>query len=64
MAGGIEAGLMRQRVTLIRPTTVTDSFGQCSWHMDRCCRRVGRKWSNGGGGTSLTANRTLNHLPA
>jgi SPP1 family predicted phage head-tail adaptor len=57
MAGGIEAGLLRQRVTLMRPTTVTDSFGQST----RTWTDIATVWAqvvNNGGGTSLTANRT------
>lgn len=57
MAGGIEAGAMRQRVTLKRPTVVTDAFGQST----RTWTDVATVWAqvvNNGGGTSLTASRT------
>ena len=52
---GIPSGTLRQRVTLLKPQTLPDTFGQPLrvWH------KVGTCWAEltgGGGGTTLTVN--------
>lgn len=60
---GIEAGLLKERVTLLKPVITHDEYGQQKWDF----LKVGPVWAQvvgGGGGTSVAVNHvsiTYNH---
>lgn len=57
MAGGIAAGMLQQKITLLRPVEAADGFGQ----MIRTWETVGDCWASfigSGGGTSVSVNHS------
>ena len=57
MAGGIEAGRLRDRIVLLKPAYTRDEFGQDLIHWDRVGPVFAEVVGNGGG-TSLSVGRS------
>ena len=57
MAGGIEAGRLRDRIVLLKPAYTRDGFGQDIIHWDRVGPVFAEVVGNGGG-TSLSVGRS------